>query len=243
MKQKIDNQWLAMLRQELHESVLDAVCNTEHTALRVIREPNKSKKQPAPKLIVVVKTVEQAHELKEKCLSLIASTNHSIERELKNSIYLHYELKYSINVIGSESDIVLSVRDAQRRNKMNGVKIKDKLGKLQEVLTSKQEMEHKFYDAKADKYKDNIKSIGECINSIDDKQNYIFAESTGNSYRLTYYDGNSRKQISVGNLLIVVSSSDIQILDTPLRKQRSDRKQCLYCLNAADLGTFFIYPE
>lgn len=115
---------------------------------------------------------------------------------------------------------MLSVRDAQRRNKMNGVKIKDKLGKLQEVLTSKQEMEHKFYDVKADKYKDNIKSIGECINSIDDRQNYIFAESTGNSYRLTYYDGNNRKQISVGNLLIVVSSSDIQILNTPLRKQR-----------------------
>lgn len=83
MKQKIDNQWFAMLRQELHESVFDAVCNTEHTALRVIREPNQSKKQPAPKLIVVVKTIEQAHGLKEKCLSLIASTNQEYRERVK----------------------------------------------------------------------------------------------------------------------------------------------------------------
>lgn len=242
MKQKVNKQWLVTLRQELHTSVFDAVCNTEHTALRVIREPNQSKKQPAPKLIVVVKTTEQAQELKEKCLSLIASTNQSIESELKNSAYLHYELKYSINIIDSESDILFSVSDAQRRKKMNGAKIKSKLQKLQCQLDAKQKMEHKLFNMEDDKYKFAIEHIEQSIDILDDDTDYILAESTGCSYRVTYFDGNCRQQISAGNLLIVTSSLDIQILDAPSRKRRSDKKDCLYRIDIADLGTIFIYP-
>ncbi|MDE5772674.1 MAG: hypothetical protein K2I06_13820 [Ruminococcus sp.] len=240
MKQKVDNQWLVTLRQELHASVFEAVCDMEHTALRVIREPNQSKKQPAPKLIVVVKTAEQAQELKEKCLSLIASTNQSIENELKNSAYLHYELKYSINVISSESDILLSIRDAQRRKKIDGEKIKSKLQISHDDLVAKQKMEHEYFNEKEDKYETDIKNIEDCINSLDDDKDYIFAESTGNSYRITYFDGECRQQISAGNLLIVVSSSDIQILDAPIRKKRSDKKDCLYYLKTS-YDTICIY--
>jgi cell division septum initiation protein DivIVA len=240
MKQKVNKQWLVTLRNELHESIYDEVTGTEHKALRVLREPNQSKKQPAPKLIVVVKTVEQAQALKEKCFSLIASTNESIKRELKDGAFLHYEIKYSINIINSESDILLSVRDAQRRKKMDGEKIKSKLQISYDDLIEKQKMEHEYFNAETDKYKSDIKNIEDCINTLVDDTDYIFAESTGNSYRITYFDGECRQQISAGNLLIVVSSSDIHILDAPSRKKRSDKKYCLYYLKTS-YDTICIY--
>lgn len=241
MKQKVDKQWLVTIRQELHEIIFDEINDTEHKALRVLREPNKSKKQPTPKLIVVVGDEKQAQSIRENCLILIASTNESIRKELKDSAFLHYEIKYSINIVHSESDILLSVRDAQRRKKMDGVKVKSKLQTLQENLDAKQKMEHKFFNAEADKYKNNIKHIEYCINAVDDDKDYIFAESTGSSYRITYFNGDYRQQISAGNLLIVVSSSDIQILDAPIRKQRSDKKDYLYCLGT-EYETIYIYP-
>lgn len=243
MKQKVDKQWLATLRNDLHKSICNEVIGTEHKVLRVLREPNKSKKQPAPKLIVVVESEAQALSIKENCLNLIASTNESIRRELKDSAFLHYEIKYSINIIHSGSDILLSVRDAQRRKKMDGVKIKSKLQTLQENLAMKQSVDYNFFGAECDdKYEPNIKHIEGCINAIDDNKDYIFAESTGCSYRVTYFDGSCRQQISAGNLLIVVSPSDIQILDAPSRKKRSDKKNYLYCMNAADFGVIYIYP-
>lgn len=228
------------LRNELHESIYDEVTGTEYKALRVLREPNQSKKQPAPKLIVVVKTVEQAQALKDKCFSLIASTNESIKRQLKDSAFLHYEIKYSINIINSESDILLSVRDAQRRKKMDGEKIKSKLQISHDDLVAKQKVEHEHFNAETDKYESDIKNMEDCINTLVDDTDYIFAESTGNSYRITYFDGECRKQISAGNLLIVVNSSNIQILDAPIRKQRSDKKDCLYYLKTA-YDTICIY--
>lgn len=241
MKQKVNKQWLVTLRNELHESIYDEVTGTEHKALRVLREPNKSKKQPAPKLIVVVDSEAQALSIKENCLNLIASTNESIKRELKDSAFLHYEIKYSINIINSESNILLSVRDAQRRKKMDGEKIKSKLQISHDDLVAKQKVEHEHFNAETDKYESDIKNMEDCINTLVDDTDYIFAESTGNSYRITYFDGECRKQISAGNLLIVVSSSNIQILDAPSRKKRSDKKDCLYYLKTA-YDTICIYP-
>lgn len=241
MKQKVNKQWLVTLRNELHESIYNEVAGTEHKALRVLREPNKSRKQPAPKLIIVVENEEQALSIKKSCLNLIASTNESIKRELKDSVFLHYEIKYSINIIHSGSDILLSVCDAQRRKKMDGKKIKSKLQNSHDALVAKQKMEHNCFDTEADKYDSNIRNIENCINAIDNDTEYIFAESTGSSYRITYFDGECRQQISAGNLLIVVSPSDIKILDAPSRKKRSDKKDCLYCLQTA-YDTICIYP-
>lgn len=241
MKDKVNKQQLVNLRNWLHESIYDEVIGTEHKAIRVLREPNKSRKQPASKLIVVVEDKSRAQTIKENCLSLIASANESIRRELKDSAFLHYEIKYSINIICSESDILLSVRDAQRRKKMDGIKIKSKLQTLQVNLEAKQKMEHKFFNTEADKYEHNINHIEDCINAIDDNKDYIFAESTGNSYRVTYFNGDYRQQISAGNMLIVVSSFDIQILDAPSRKKRSDKKDWLYCLGT-EYETIYIYP-
>lgn len=243
MKHKVDKQWLVTLRNELHESIFDEINDTEHKALEVLREPNKSKKQPAPKLIVVVESEAQALSIKENCLNLIARANESIKRELKDSILPRYEIRYSINTIHSESDILLSISEAQRRKKMDGVKIKSKLRQLQGKLSLKQDLQHTFLNTERDKNKPAIKHIDDCIKKIDDKKNYILAESTGCSYRITYFDGECRQQISVGNILIVVSSSDsdIQILDAPIRKQRSDKKDWLYCLGD-EYDTIYIYP-
>lgn len=192
MKHKVNKQWLVTLRNGLHESIYDEVIGTEHKAIRVLREPNKSRKQPASKLIVVVEDENQAQAIKENCLSLTASANEGIRRELEGSVFLHYEIKYSINIVHSASDILLSVRDAQRRKKMNGVKVKSKLQILRANLEAKQKMEHKFFNMEADKYEPNINCIEDCINAIDDDKDYIFAESTGNGYRVTYFNGEYR---------------------------------------------------
>lgn len=221
MKQKVDMQRIAGIRSDLHDEIFIEVDDTEHTALRVLREPNQYRRQPASKMIIVVRSEEQAHALKKKCLNLIENANRLILNEINGSTYKHYELKYSISIIHSVDDMMLTVSDAQRRYKMNGITIKSK---LREVY--------------GEKYGNDIE---DCITGLDDGKNYIFAESTGKSYRLTYYDGFCRKQTSVGNLLIVVSASGVRILDTPLRKRRNDKKKALYCLDIKS-SQILIYP-
>lgn len=242
MKQKVDKYQLVIIRKELHEDIYNEVNGMEHKALTVLREPNKTKKQPAPKMIVVVHDEKQAETINENCRNLITRVNESIKRELKESAFPHYEIKYSINIVHSESDILLSVGDAQRRKRMNGAKIKSKLQKLQCQLDTRQKIEHNLLNTEVDKYKSTIEHIEQYINILDDDTDYIFAESTGCSYRVTYFDGNCRQQISAGNLLIVVSPFDIKILDAPSRKRRSDKKEYIYRIDIGDLGTIFIYP-
>ena len=220
--EKINKDKIIALRHELHEAVFDKVTSTEHESIRVVREPNKSKKQPAPKLIVVIKDEEQAQILKKACLNLIANANNAINEELKDRSFLHYKIKYNINIIHSEGNILFSVKEAQSRHKMQGSKIKSE---LQTLCGNK-----------------NSSSIEHLIKKIDDKTDYIFAIPSGSSYRVTYFDGNCRHQISVGNLLIIIGN-DIQILNTPSRKRRSDKKDWLYSATIPNFGAVYIYPS
>ena len=220
--EKANRRYLANLRKELHENIFNEINNMEYKALRVVRRPNERKNQPASKIILIVKDKEQADAIEKKCDSLIVSTNKSIRKAMGDSVYSCYEVKYKIKICYSESDVVLSVHDAQRRKKKDGNEIKRKLRELQNGA--------------------NVEYIEDCIQHIKDNQNYILAESTGNSYRITYFDDNCRHQVSIGNLLIVVSSSDIQILDGLPRKRRSDKKDYLYSVDIADSRVIYIYP-
>lgn len=238
---KVDMVWLTELRSNLHKKIFDKITDTEHTALEVVRTPNQSKKQPASKLIIVVGSENQANELKEKCLELIASTNESIRKEMQKDITLtRYEIRYSINIIHSESDIMLSVCDAQRRKKMKGSDIKKLLEKLQEGFSNLQKEEQALLE-KSDNESKN-KSIAGCVRLLEDKKEYTFAESTGYSYRVTYFNGKYREQISVGNILIVVSDGNIQIINTPTRKQRTDKKDYVCHIGGTGLREMYIYP-
>lgn len=224
----VNKQYLVDIRRELHEDIHNMVTNAEYTALRVVREPNSYKIQPSPKIIVVVKTNKKAEELKSKCFNLIESANNDIKNELKGTVLPRYEIKYSINIINAASDILLSVHDAQRRKKMSGSDVKARLELLKIGLNK-------------EKFADIIGDIDTCIKEICDTGKYILAKSTGNSYRVTYFNGNHREQMSVGNLLIVVNSENIQIVNAPARKKRADKKKCLYCLNSG-YRTICIYP-
>lgn len=221
----VDKKYLADIRRKLHEDVCNTVTSAEHKALRVIREPNSKPLQPSPKIIIVVRTEEQAEELKAKCLSLIDNANNDVKTELKGSILPRYEIKYSINIINAASDISLSVHKAQCRKKMSGSEVKANLKQLKSGLNSEKSA-----------------NIDVCLESICDTSQYILAKSTGSSYRATYFNGNNRAQMSVGNLLIVVSPSDIQIVNAPVRKQRADKKEWLYCLNI-EHNTICVYPS
>ena len=248
---EINKKLLVEIRQELHERIFNEFQETESVDLRIIRKPNLYWRQPAPKMIIVVESNEQAQILKEKCLNLIAKANNRLINELqKCSLYKHYELKYSINILPYARDIMLTVGDAQRRNTITGSQIKINLQALYTKLSDKWQTEYEFFGTKEDKktvqnnHLDKLKRyMNECIAGLDDDQNYIFAESTGKSYRLTYYDGSCRKQISLGNLLIIVGSTDVRIMDKPQRKTRADRKQALYVLDFAEVGQIYIYQE
>lgn len=232
---KVDKQYLANIRHELHEDICSTVSDTEHKALMIVREPNSSKKQPAPKMIIVVETDEQAEELKNKCLNMIERANNNIRNELKDSALPRYEVRYSMNTIHSASDVVLSIHSAQRRRKMRGSEIKEKLRQSQFILNSS------ISAVKCEEIAIISNYIDKCIAEISDTSRYTLAEATGSSYRVTYFNGEFREQISVGNLLIVVSSADIQIVNAPARKQRADKKEYLYYLNDG-FSEIYVYP-
>lgn len=232
---KVDKQYLANIRHELHEDICSAVSNTEHKALMIVREPNSSRKQSAPKMIIVVGTDEQAEELKNKCLNLIERANSNIRNELKESISPRYEVRYSVNTIHSAGNVALSIHSAQRRRKMLGSEVRKKLEQIKSTLNSSLSVVKCEDIAVISNY------IDKCMGEIRDTSHYILAEATGSSYRVTYFNGEFREQISVGNLLIVVSSEDIQIVDAPARKQRADKKEYLYYLNDG-FGEIYIYP-
>ncbi len=232
---KVDKQYLANIRHELHEDICSVVSNTEHKALMIVREPNSSQKQPAPKIIIVVGTDEQAEELKNECLNLIERVNSNIRNELKDSILPRYEVRYGVNTIHSASNVALSIHSAQRRRKMQGSEVKKKLEQIKGTLNDRLSVVKCEDIAVISNY------IDKCMGEIRDTSRYTLAEATGNSYRVTYFNGEFREQISVGNLLIVVSSADIQIVNAPARKQRADKKEYLYYLNDG-FGEIYIYP-
>lgn len=223
----VDKHWLVEVRKSLHQDIYDTVNATEHTALRVLREPNISKKQPSPKIIIVVDTDKQAEELKDSVLASVRGTNNVIESQLSESLLERWEIRYKVKIVHATGDIMLSVKPAQYRETLSGDKVKEKLQELKSLL---------LYNIK-----ETREVIDKCIDRIKPKKSYIYAKSTGSSYRITFFNDEVRQQVSVGNVLIVVSNTDSKIIDTPPRKQRSDKKDCLYAIPISTNYTICIY--
>lgn len=225
----VDKSWLVEVRKSLHQDIADTVKATEHTALRVLREPNISKKQPSPKIIIVVDTDKQAEELKDSVLASVRGTNNVIESQLSESLLERWEIRYKVKIVHATGDIMLSVKPAQYRETLSGEKVKEKLQELKSLL---------LYNIK-----ETREVIDKCIDGIKPKKSYIYAKSTGSSYRVTFFNDEIRQQVSVGNVLIVVSDTNSQIIDTPPRKQRSDKKDCLYDIPISTNYTIYLYED
>lgn len=212
----VNKQWLADVRKSLHQDIYDTVNEAEHTAIRVLREPNFSSKQPSPKIIAVVDSDRKAEELKDKVLASVRETNNVIEAELSGTQLEHWKNRYKVKIVHATGDIMLSVKPAEFRETLSGNEVKIKLQELKSQL---------WYNIEKTR-----EEIDKCINIIKPKKRYIYAKSTGSSYRVTFFNNEVRQQASVGNVLIVISDNNSQIVNTPPRKQRSDKKERLYTI-------------
>lgn len=223
----VNRNWLVEVRKSLHQDIYDTVNETEHTAIRVLREPNISKKQPSPKIIVIVDNDQKAEELKNSILASVRDTNNIIEAELSKTQLDRWEIRYKVKIVHATGDIMLSIKPAEFRETLSGDEVKSKLQELKSLL---------LYNIDETK-----EIIDKCIDGINPRKGYIYAKSTGSSYRVTFFNDEVRQQISVGNVLIVVSDTNSQIIDTPPRKQRADKKERLYVVSVSTNYEICIY--
>ena len=224
---------VASERTECHQSIFEEVTGTESFDMRILKEPNQSRLHPAGKIIVVVETMEQAESLKQYCVNQVQQSNIRIE-QLLNKSSPRYEIKYKINVVRASGDVFLSVRDADSRKTVSG---SDVIKTLQSVL---ERLDENKEDDKA-----TAEIIRKDIQKIQKNKKYTWAQSTGNNYRITYYDSDNSKRVqaSVGNVMIVVSNSQTKIQNAPERKQRADKKEPLFVVRLPLSGIVSVYPD
>ena len=224
---------VASERTECHQSIFEEVTGTESLDMRILKEPNQSRLHPAGKIIVVVETMEQAERLKQYCVNQVQQSNIRIE-QLLNKSFPRYEIKYKINVVRASGDVFLSVRDADSRKTVSG---SDVIKTLQSVL---ERLDENKEDDKA-----TAEIIRKDIQKIQKNKKYTWAQSTGNNYRITYYDSDNSKRVqaSVGNVMIVVSNSQTKIQNAPERKQRADKKEPLFVVRLPLSGIVSVYPD
>ena len=224
---------VAAERTECHQSILEEVTGTDTLDMRLLKEPNQSKLHPAGKVIVVVETMEQAERLKQYCVNQVQQSNIRIE-QLLNKTSPRYEIKYKINIVRASGDVFLSVRDADNRKTVSGSDVIKTLQSFLERLDEKKEDD-----------KETAEVIRKDIQKIQKNKKYTLAQSTGNNYRITYYDSDvsRRVQASVGNVMIVVSNTQTKIQDAPERKQRTDKKEPLFVIRLPLFGIISVYPN
>ena len=224
---------VAAERTECHQSIFEEVTGTDTLDMRILKEPNQSKLHPAGKVIVVVETMEQAERLKQYCVNQVQQSNIRIE-QLLNKTSPRYEIKYKINIVRASGDVFLSVRDADNRKTVSGSDVIKTLQSFLERLDEKKEDD-----------KETAEVIRKDIQKIQKNKKYTLAQSTGNNYRITYYDSDvsRRVQASVGNVMIVVSNTQTKIQDAPERKQRTDKKEPLFVIRLPLFGIISVYPN
>lgn len=223
---------VAAERTECHQSIFEEVTGTESLDIRILKEPNQSRLHPAGKVIIVVETMEQAERLKQYCMNQVQQSNIRIE-QLLNKPSPRYEIKYKINVVRASGDVFLSVRDADSRKTVNGSAVIQTLQSFLERLDENKEDD-----------KVTAEIIRKDIQKIQKNKKYTWAQSTGNNYRITYYDSNKSKRVqaSVGNVMIVVSDTQTKIQDAPERKKRTDKKEPLFVIRLPLFGIVSVYP-
>lgn len=220
-------------RLECHQSIFDEINETEHFDIRILKEPNTNKLRPASKVIVVVGTEEQAEHIRQHCLDTVQQTNDYVDDLLAKSSP-RYKINYKVNIVHAKGDVFLSVHAAQSRKTAEGKAV---IGTLESYL--KELDENKEQDKKL------IDTIRRYIALVNPESQYTWAKSTGNNYRLTYFDPNKsqRMQISVDHITVIVGDQQTRIQDAPERKERTDRKQPLFVLAVPLHGVISVYPS
>ena len=225
---------VAAERTECHQSIFEEVTGTESLDIRILKEPNQSRLHPAGKIIVVVETMEQAERLKQYCVNQVQQSNIRIE-QLLNQTSPRYEIKYKINIERAIGNVFLSIHDAEKRRVKKGSAVIKTLQTILNVLDETKEDDKKTADI-----------IRNDIQKIHPDKEYTWAQFTGSSYRITYYDSDksNRVQTSVGNVMIIVSDdAKTKILDAPERKKRIDKKELVFSLCLPLSGFISVYSS
>lgn len=225
---------VAAERAECHQNIFEEVTGAESLDVKILKEPNQSRLHPAVKVIIVVETMEQAERIRQYCVNQIQQSNIHID-ELLSKQSPRYEIKYKISVVRAIGNVFLSVHDAEKRKAEKGSAV---IKTLQTILVT-------FDETKEDDKKtaDIIRSD---IQKIYPDKEYTWAKSTGNSYRITYYDSEktNRVQASVGNIMMIVSDdAQTKILDAPQRKKRTDKKELVFSLCLPLYGVISVYSK
>lgn len=225
---------VATERIECHQNIFEEVTGAESLDIKILKEPNRSKLHPAAKVIIVVETMEQAERIRQYCVNQVQQSNIHIEELLSQKSH-RYEIKYKINIVKAIGNVFLSVHDAEKRKAEKGSTVIKTLQTILDTLDETKEDDKKTADI-----------IRSDIQKIHSDKKYTWAQSTGNSYRITYYDSekSNRVQTSVGNIMIIVSDdAQTKILDAPQRKKRTDKKELVFSLCLPILGVISVYSS
>lgn len=215
---------LRELRNGLYKWIIDYL--TKHRTdnnLFILKNANEKGRAEKGKAIIIVKSFAEAIKIKNAIEREITQTNLKLETAALSSGLSATPIKQKIKIIGALSNVFLSKNGAQKRIGMKGKDVKPYIEQYIKHLQSEETLDT-----------DEISRAKKLCKSISKDKLYIYATDTGTSYRVTYFNSvdNKRKQETVCDVLII-AGENVNLIDAPLRKERSDR--------AEQLGTFYTY--
>lgn len=214
---------LKKLRCSLHDKILEIV-KKGCMDYRELRGPNENESQRASKIICMDYNIKKGEKLLEKIESTITSTNKKMKEAAETSAgpLPVTPIKYKINLIVCSGPVVLSKKEAQRRISLTGTELHDSITNYIKYLQSQEEQDE-----------DLINDAKKFLKKINLKRLYIDATNSGASYRVNCYDvtEQKRRQLSVGNILILIGGSNFEFLENIPRKVRSDQAELLFSYN------------
>ncbi len=205
---------LYSIRSGHHETVFEYV--KDNSRATVLKEPNQSHLKAAGKIIGVVSSQQEADNIESKIRALEDTDNQRLKAAAKEANVSYCEFNYNINIIHSEESVIITKNNAQRRYVRTGAELKVKL----------QKAACKLQDIESDETTEKIKSIERIKTALTDDKLYTEAVNSGTGYRANYFLG-EKKQISVGDVLIVIGDDNINIElaeeHKQMRKERKDK--------------------
>lgn len=202
------------LRNGFYSCVTEIIAESSREVRELRQVDDTPYRQKKGKFIGIVDGMEQAVKVKGEILALQTRTNEKMRLAASSAGLPVTPIALKVEIIKPEGDVALTEGAAQRRISAKGKVIRQEIKAYIDYLKAQENPDFTEISIAEELYK-----------NISTEELYISATDSGSSYRVSYYSGfdRSRKQQSVGDILLIAGDSDTQLVQAPQRKRRADR--------------------
>jgi len=198
------------------ENYLHTLQEEKDTTVEIVRKSFEHYRRPSVAGVVTVSTKEKAIEVCETISKIVECHNQKL-----SNLPVKKRLTYVVNMYPSGyGSPIITVSPAEQRRRMN---LDELINFFTELTELKKELE--IYKNKEELEKD-LEKIKELSFKLNPTKKYTLGITTGNRFKVTYYDviKEKRVQVSLGNIAVFYGGEvDPPIYANP-RKTRTDKK-------------------